>query len=99
MATPREAEMLTDGLADNFAASIQNTRNDSGVKLRGIPLQDRGAIHHWYASHAHIVLDGDPFARQNTAWSALDRAPLVPGIQRVLLGLWTVAATTRILHG
>src|SRR5579884_223557 len=94
MAAAGEAEMFAHGLADDFAAGVENARDDGGVKFRCVAFQYRGAIHHRHARNTDIILDSDALPGQRPTWRALDRTFLVPCIQRILLWLWAIATST-----
>src|SRR5215467_8932354 len=98
MASTRETEMLTYGLSDNFAASIQNSCDDCCIKLRYISLEYRRAIHHRDTCNADIVFDCNTFTCQNSGWCAFDRALLIPGVQRIFRSIGAIAASARIAH-
>src|SRR6266567_3175232 len=98
VAAAGEAEMLADGLPNNFAAGIQNAGDNGGIELRYVPLQHRRAIHHRHARDTHIVLDSDALAGQDAGRSTFDRALLIPGIQRVLLSAGAIATRTRVAY-
>src|ERR1700734_2377774 len=73
-------------LALDRCAGVQETRNDCGVDVGDIAFESRGAVHHWHAGDADIVLDGDRFAFELAARRALNVSLYVPGVERILLG-------------
>src|SRR5439155_650755 len=58
-----------------------------------------GAVHHRDSGHAHVVLDRDLLAGEQSRGRALDRALPVPRVEPVLGRRRTVARVARILHG
>src|ERR1700729_861836 len=73
-------------LALDRCAGVQEMRNDRGVEVGDIAFERRGAIHHWHASDADIVLDSDRLPLELAARCALDIGLYVPGVERILLG-------------
>src|SRR6266581_3975221 len=98
VAAAGEAEMLADGLPNNFAAGIQNAGDNGGIELRYVPLQHRRAIHHRHARDTDIVLDSDALAGQDAGRGAFDGALLIPSVQRVLRSLGAIATRTRVAN-
>src|SRR5438876_11912069 len=98
VAATGEAEVLTDGLPNNFAAGIQNAGDNGGIELRYVPLQYRRAIHHRHARDTNIVLDSDALARQDAGLIAFDRGVLIHGVQRVIISVRARATITRVAY-
>src|SRR5581483_6815765 len=86
MAATGEAEMLAYRLPHDLTARVQNARHNGCVELGHIAFQNSGAVHHWHASDAHIVLDRDTLACQWPIGGTLNGAFLVPGVERIFLG-------------
>src|SRR3990172_9403254 len=89
--------MLADGLPNDLAAGIEDTRHDRSVAVRYVALENGGAVHHRNACDADVVLDRDPLAAECTIRCPCDRAAPVPGVERVLLRWRSVAGRSRVL--
>ena len=74
-----EAKGLTNGLAGDLTARVEDAGYDGRVGLGDISFEHRGAIHHREARDANVVLYGDPLAREGSLRCTLDGAPVVPG--------------------
>jgi hypothetical protein len=86
MAATREAEALTDRLAQNGAAGVENSLDHGGVLIGHIAVQQRGAVLHGHAGDRDIVLDGHGPPDQRPTVGPLDPDPPGPGPEPVLLG-------------
>jgi hypothetical protein len=84
MAAAGHAEILALRLADNLGPSVEQSRDDRGIDLGYVALQQRRAVHHWDTGDHDVVLDSDGAAFELAARSALDRAANVPGVELVL---------------
>src|SRR5947209_2607046 len=87
MAATGEAQALADGLAQDRAARIENTRHDGRINVRHVPLKHAGAVHHGDAGDAHGVLYGHGLARQGPRRCAPDLRAPVPSAQGVIAWL------------
>ena len=98
MATGREAQVFACSLARDGAAGIEDTGDYGGVHFWHIAFQQLRAIHHWDASHADIVFDGDSLPLKNALVGPFDLRLPIPGIERILIGSRTIARSARIFH-
>lgn len=98
MAAAREAKMLTHGLADDLATSIEDAGHNGRVHVGDVALQHVGTVHHRDSGNANIVFDGDFLAREWPCRRALDRAPPVPSVEPIVRGGWTEPRLARVLH-
>src|SRR6266851_1746545 len=79
--------------------AIENARRHRRIDIRHIAFEGRGAVHHWHAREADIVLQRHRFAGKLARSGAGHLGFDVPGAERVILRWRPAAGPARVGNG
>ena len=98
MAAAGHAIVLAHRLAGDFAAFVEDARDDGGVHVRHRAVEEARADHHRHAGEADVVLQRHPPPGELATGLALDRSFEIPGAERIFLRRRPPSAVARVFH-
>jgi hypothetical protein len=98
MTASRETKILAGRLARDHAAGIEDPGYDGRVHFKHVTFKNAGAVHHWHAGNANIVLDRHRLVGEHARAAAFDIRLPVPCVELVLLGCGPIARQAGILY-